>query len=148
MKNEFRRGNLVKAGNKITIIESLDANGINLSSQLVAKEEKEYDSFILPDYEYKEGEIEFIPITRQWLKELGFKLAFSASHDNVEIWKKDGFGLVFDGTKLMLDTADFSKEMKFVHTLQNTYFILEEKELELSRKIESELYGVTETWIG
>lgn len=73
-----------------------------------------------------------IPLTEEWLRNFGF-LA-----DGDGIFDKDGFTFIVDWQSVSLNsTYDYTgiqldeNEIKYVHQLQNLYFALTGKELEL-----------------
>jgi len=85
--------------------------------------------------EIRKKEYETIPLTEEWLKDFGFpwEIKFQAN-GNDEFWglfsecypKEKGYNLIMKRDKILL-----IPEIKYVHQLQNLYFALTGKELEL-----------------
>jgi len=85
--------------------------------------------------EIRKKEYEPIPLTEEWLKDFGFpwEIKFQA-HGNDEFWglfsecypKEKGYNLIMKRDKFLL-----IPEIKYVHQLQNLYFALTGKELQL-----------------
>lgn len=70
---------------------------------------------------------ELIPLTKDWLKKLGFERM-----EKINIWIKDKIqiGSYRSGYYLCVGIElKLSKKIKYVHQLQNLYFALTEKEL-------------------
>lgn len=110
--NELRIGNLVYRTNKLTkekILIELTASDI-----LDVSANGEMSYFI-----YKT-----IPLTEEWLFEFGFLnfgYRYSKPELKLDIIKGDGYYL-----------SNVSKEIEYVHKLQNLYFALTNKELEIN----------------
>lgn len=81
--------------------------------------------------EWFDTHIDPIPLTEQWLRDFGFKLAYEAIHDAMAVYKLNNFGIVNEAGIITLDSmdADFEIEIEYVHTLQNLYSSLTGKEL-------------------
>lgn len=94
-----------------------------------------------PEHCYEEGNsyhlnipnIKPITLTEDWLKKFGFKIEFQDENDN-NIFKKENLKIIIKKSVIYfgiwnIDWFKFKKKIKYVHQLQNLYFILKEKEL-------------------
>jgi len=76
-------------------------------------------------------EVDPIPLTKEWARKLGFKKDFAD-------WYEIGlFALNFKNKRCVVEVGDSYSELPFpkhVHTLQNLYFALTEKELTIKDK--------------
>ena len=115
MKNELRLGNYLQDRNgKLAIVEELSKEGIKAYSGIVTG---------LP--------LSPIPLNEEWLNKFGFEKSFG------DYWMESNsgfyFGISSNGELMYL----FDEEMicpaniKYVHQLQNLFFALTGKELEL-----------------
>lgn len=76
-----------------------------------------------------------IPLTQEWLMRLGF---YKSSFDNNEfIDSKTGWFMVYENSgyyKLSTGRGLIGEQFKYVHQLQNLYFALTGKELEINEQ--------------
>ena len=112
---ELRIGNLVKAVHKKSDI---------LNSYIVIEGKH------ICDLENCKSEFDFygIPITEEWLLKFGFtqSLAFKS------VYFIGTFLSITLGNKIMFEINDqIISEIKYIHQLQNLYFALTQKELEI-----------------
>lgn len=126
---ELRIGNLVRSQNT-----PIPCRVVTLHKHVAAVIENTINSF-----EETCNYVDFsaIPLTEEWLERFGFELL----NKSVEYWGKNGFCFTWmkdnidksDCLYLFLDGLPVNKrpEIKHVHTLQNLYFALTGKELEL-----------------
>jgi len=109
--------------------------------------EKEPDTFKwdLEDYEFYYDRMDFIkpiPLTEEWLLKFGFERIFENSNLFLNITNDIYFFLYNDKLKgcvrnhhtsydNQLSELEFELNIEFIHQLQNLYFCLTNKELEL-----------------
>tara|TARA_R110000796_G_scaffold10359_1_gene34462 strand:+ start:1658 stop:2038 length:381 start_codon:yes stop_codon:yes gene_type:complete len=120
---ELRIGNWYKAD--ITIQGSIGAK-LGFGEDRMFKMTKEHLMLILRfDIEYK---INPVPLTEEILLNCGFDKTVGGvddrwSLDNFYIWEEEGsFSFMCNGDYIQL---------KFVHSIQNLYFCIEEKEIDI-----------------
>lgn len=91
------------------------------------------------DLDYDEDEIFGIPITESWLVKLGFE---SIGEGSTKMFRKGVFNWYpIAGLYLEFDNGvsgyDLQTECKYVHELQNLFFLIERKELIIKHQKES-----------
>jgi len=126
--NELRLGNLVYDSNK----RERYVSAIGVGNTIWFDDKADYS----PKYYSDHKNIHPIPLTTEWLEKFGF---VNTNHG----WDKDKFGL-FDhnysnkekGLDLGLNMAEGPlPRIRFVHELQNLFFCLSGKELEVNNGI-------------
>lgn len=136
--NELRLNNLVTLNHKVR--EELFHNQIHAQNEYFEVLTIYSDGDILlklddENVELDVKEIEPIPLTEEWLLKFGFEKEFDGSF-------KKGFIAIFIDKRfnknVFLQTSENSKDwfgvdlkIQFVHQLQNLYFALTNKELEI-----------------
>ena len=117
--NEIRIGNYIEIGNKITQVGEIFDDGITT----------ELDKH---QYEYLISDINSIPLTEDWLIQLGFDWDIYYQGYTEGNWVinpnlKNGFKINYGKRR----NDPIIWDIRFVHQLQNLYFALTEKELEI-----------------
>ena len=136
--NELRINNLVAINNELLLEtkgEIYKVSGINLRFESMFPDSK---SVIFLDhtksirtYSQFDEFIEPIPLTEDWLLKMGFKIQGRRI-------SKDWFYLWYDDEKIIFALAEMQEEtgayliINYIHQLQNLYFSLTGKELQLT----------------
>ena len=109
--NELRIGNYVETNIESKKYKEIDVNHLDISLLV----------------QFKGRRYKPIPITEQWLIDLGFTKPRSI----IVEYKKNGFELYFITTDdfYQAELGSFTIDVKFVHQLQNLYFALVGEEL-------------------
>ena len=122
--SELRIGNLLEFSNGIQPNEIITINRRFFSSAAI---DKEYGDFEITPYYHP------IPITHDWLYKLGFE-NLTHNHEWFDVatyvHKKISFFVHFDGERLSVDFWQ-GNEKRYVHELQNLFYVLTGEELEL-----------------
>lgn len=127
---ELRIGNLLSVENKgggqspATVLE-LRATTAQMGSAIPEDDRIPEDDFEI-DYEY--SELNPIPLTEEWLTKFGFKIDSDGDYSLGDVCltrNSDG------ELKLYMAMGHIAPPLKFVHQLQNLFFALTGKELEL-----------------
>lgn len=125
--NELRVGNILENG----VILEIKQTVVRLKYLYEGKEERT----ALNDYQ----QLEPIRLSEEWLKKLGFEKIFETDHRKVFDYYLDhrfgyndnfGFRNINSAVTFVGNTFD---HIEYVHQLQNLYFILTGKELELKK---------------
>ncbi len=124
--NELRIGNLVRAihpdyNEKYLTVESIDIDSINIHFR-----------------KYDLSEIKSIPITEEWLLNLGFMETDSVQYDGLRAFEIPSWGrIIIRNNKLESDEYYFLdgllQDIYYIHQLQNLYFALTGEELEIKQ---------------
>ena len=72
-----------------------------------------------------------IPITEEWLLKFGFE--YFEENNSYQLFTEFGFsiwGRINDGFNIYVNSDEVGENIKYIHTLQNVYFALTNKELE------------------
>ena len=114
--NEIRLGNKILHEGKIYTVDA-----------------KMMYAFFTGKTDYDIDNFEAIPLTEEWLLKLGFKKNAEYKYFVKEIRPSKEFILDFStqSNNWFLCDTDVDTNIKYVHQLQNLYFALTEKELEL-----------------
>lgn len=112
--------NELRIGNWLQFTDSPHQGNLKIDSKVIAQDElshKEFNWFFAP-----------IPLTEQWLLKFGFEKDISITTRN--IYCKGSFAIIqtISGNNYFYEGT----ELKFVHSLQNLYFALTQKELEIN----------------
>jgi len=79
-----------------------------------------------------------IPITEEWLGKFGFKKHKAEDNYFYKKWGNNGVEFIFNSDRYSRNVFEYElgsnkyKQIKYVHQLQNLYFALTGKELEIS----------------
>lgn len=115
---ELRYGNCV----------SLSETYRNIGDLLILDQTKSEALIIFKSYD----RIYPIPLTVDWLINLGFK-EMEPSEYTYDAYSKDGIQFWnMDNKKLMIEKPSISHDIKYVHQLQNLFFALKGRDLELN----------------
>lgn len=128
---DLRKGNLIEYKNEIFEIESIDsASG---RTDISFNPPLRNESFQI--FNPKLGDLEFIPIEKELLTELGFKY-FNDKKGNTFFVNKniDPFNIVESNGVFRCIVPCFIR-ITFIHELQNLFFFLKGKEIETSKLI-------------
>ena len=120
--NELRIGNYLL----------ITGESISISSGFIA----DYDFSVKNNFSSNtpliKDSIEPIPITEEWLLKFGFE--YFESNDSYQLDTDLGFciwGRIHYGFYIFANSEELGSEIRYVHELQNLYFALTKKELEL-----------------
>lgn len=113
----LRIGNLVQDGDVVRVVESITPTGINFSNY--------YEGYSECDISYISG----IPITEEWLERSGF----NKNKDKYvlgQLYINSTFSLWYEGIDETGEEFELCYvTLKYVHQLQNLYFVLKGEEL-------------------
>lgn len=118
--NELRIGNWVSVRGSLVRVESLDSDSVNLVGE---------DKFGRLYGHPLKDEVEPVPLTEKILEETGFQWL-----PHTHKWVKNGFTLTQNGGgfyNAMGYESFVPPKIKYVHELQNLYFVLKGKDLEI-----------------
>lgn len=106
--NELRIGNLILYSGKIEPVIKIES-----------------DTLVMVNDLYLDEELEYIPLTEEWLLKFGFEKDWSES-GQITAWYKIGKWRVYfdNGKYFFCNGLDFLTKIQFVHQLQNLYFAL------------------------
>jgi len=79
---------------------------------------------------YNDIKADPIPLNEEWLLKLGFRHAYTSVHEGISIYNKDLFSIEYHQDTLWIN-GNKVNHIKHVHQLQNLYFCLTGKELEI-----------------
>ena len=132
-ENELRLNNLVTdewydSFKTIIKVDSINEKGINLEIIDDGNWAEIAQRWIKPEYEF--NSIFPIPLTEEWLIKFGVKL-MPESEYTMNTYDIAGFKLWRTNGKFLFNDKI---EIKYVHQLQNIYFALTNKELELIKE--------------
>lgn len=121
---ELRIGNLLEYEYQTVTVDVISDSGFAVSGDELYPVEENIE------------DVKPIPITPEWLERMGFKHTVAKGYGGQDMWAGMGFitnGLVnFRGTPKHLHLEGyFNTQVKYVHQLQNLYFALTGKELEI-----------------
>lgn len=131
--NELRIGNaLFDRNNDIVIVESILDYGINYDPDIEACK-----------YQFRDNELRPIPLTEERLLKCGFEqvddmpyhpdMKTRSLYINTLILRKNTYSNLFEFHFQHKDPSMFENtEVKYLHQLQNLYFALDGKELEIN----------------
>lgn len=95
------------------------------------------DFELIHDGSHSISEYSGIPITKEWIERFGFRESNSICVGNLENGYENEELLIDSSLYPTISTNDgcfrFGKKIEFVHQLQNLYYILTGKELELNK---------------
>ena len=120
-KRELRIGNLVIVNGEIIKVEEIKSGGINPN----------WDS-----YEYSYDDLQPIPLTNEILEKLSLE-KFNRYYSIYKNWElvisKEGNKYIIDNIDGDISHYDNDYKIRFLHQLQNIYYILNFKELDVSK---------------
>ena len=124
---ELRIGNLVLYGSVVTLVETIGKGGINFNNY------PEGYSDIDEDW------IQPIPITEEWLLKFGFEKRGPVDALYNDHWRHPNLNPVFSEetfTALTIDDGiDIAYDIKYVHQIQNVFFVLTGQELTIKELV-------------
>jgi len=139
--NELRINNIVLSRGAQSVIKSIDENHVGYSKRETVTEKKVPLKLIQP-----------IPLTEEWLVNLGFVSDNHKHHEtffidistderpeiktSIDIHVMNNYGVAYiTDNEMDIDiNTCFMRKIKYVHQLQNLYFALTGKELTLKTK--------------
>jgi hypothetical protein len=145
MKNtEYRKGNLVVAGWETVCFDSIQLFTATIAG--IEVDEESTDLWVKVDEELYAvdtsagEELHGIPITEEWLNKFEFDYSYADSHGTTR--KKSDYLLYLPSNAKTCDfffhTQErrfFLKKIEYIHQLQNLFWAITDKELELKKEV-------------
>ena len=113
--NELRIGNLIGCDGNILIVEKIDKQN-NVGCSLFEKSKGQH---------VNSGNKYFIPLTKEWLLDFGFKLI----SEDKKVYCKGRFQIEKIGDSFI--ETRYGTNLKYIHKLQNLHFEIIKEELTL-----------------
>jgi hypothetical protein len=127
---DLRIGNLLYADNEVVVVVAIDG-----------KEENDFDIYVgnghgnVIKVKPSSMEVSPIPLADDYVVQLGIfnefgKLKFATKDDNYTLRRQNGHVVLYDGQN---SSMIHFWEVKYLHRLQNLYYVLAKEELDVKR---------------
>ena len=123
---ELRIGNLVECANEIWEVESVSSSAINAVHRPTENSFGEYSGFSV-------DQIKPIPLTEEWLLKFGFEQEYKSPMHSTYWIENLSYYFWHENKSQYANCKGLQIDCQFLHQLQNLYFALTGKELELKR---------------